>query len=163
MKGRAVVLLWTAWLIAWCTVGSARAETPVPAAREQLREVMRDPLFDRWQLRQERATADAAAPSAWRDALREELRRWGDWLESWFRSRRPTPSPGGAGGGWFAGSAGALWSAIGWVLGGLAVLLILAFVVLWVRSAPPRAQAATGVAIDRALREGDALAAGSDA
>ncbi|MEM7624131.1 MAG: DUF4129 domain-containing protein [Planctomycetota bacterium] len=138
-------------------------------AKAQLEEVMRDPLFSRWQQRQARSAKDSPK-NGWSlerygEGFGNLFERFFDWL--FERNPSPQPSPTGAGGdagAWF-GSIGAWFKVLGWALL-VATLGLIGWVVLSnlrrqkaivARGTPDRQ------ALDTALDGADALAADSQA
>lgn len=76
-------------------IGSAVAQSAATPSTEdayqQLDEVMRDPMFQRWQLRQKRSQNDGEKfEASWLDAIGTLIGDWiGRWFERWFDSQEP--------------------------------------------------------------------------
>lgn len=136
---------------------TASQAQPQPSPREQLEEILQRPLYQRWKLRHERASA---VRSGWRERLRELLFSGFDSLGRWLRDvfdawRRWMESPG----------RGQSVLSIVRIAGWTALTLIVAYVVflayrLWIE---PRASRLAGQVLSReqireALEEGAALA-----
>ncbi len=138
-------------------------------AAAQLRDVMNDPLFSRWERRQQRADPGQQTDMSWLEERVEAMAdSVGDFFEWLFeRDRQTTPPSGGAtgggGGGWF--EIGSLFKLMGWVLLIVCVLLIVWALIGRVRwNAVSVGQAAPDrQTLDRALDTGDALVASSAA
>ena len=146
---------------------------PAPEAPEvpedpqvHLEQVMSDPLFSRWELRQMRAEGQSVADADWARWVDLTLQELGQWIEDFFKWLFGGPRSGG-GANW--GPSGD-WSGLSdfletaaYVIAGLLLLAILAAAVKLIRE--HRRQGA-GVTLSReqireALETGEALAADS--
>lgn len=162
-----------------CLLGPALTSTPAaaqspPAAQvpsdphAHLQQVMQDPLFSRWQRRQERAATPQSQTDwiirveqwadSWADAIENQLNTLLRWL---FRSRNPSPAPTTSNTGFeFAD----FLKIAGWVLlGAVALMLIfIAIKMLCESRTPVERPRLNRKQIRKALEEGEALATDSE-
>lgn len=145
----------------WPAQARAKTESPI-TARRQLAQVMQDPMFHRWQLRQQRA---AGKSPAMLKSILQEAAKWRNELLHWLGSIMPHPSSN-----WFGGgnsSTGmeivAILRWVAYIIGGVLLLLLLIVIVRALRSSRQTGstQIVSRQRIREALEKGEALATDS--
>lgn len=138
-------------------------------AAEQLQDVMSDPLFSRWELRQDRASeGKQSAENAWLQRQSDKLGNvFGDLLEWLFGDDSSSPSPSSSSASRSAASGasfGMLMKIAAWVVVGVVGLLLLWMIISKLRNAnlSTHRVAPDRQMLDTALDKADALAADSD-
>ncbi len=165
MTGRFRQCLFAVVLLGWiCSSSFAESFSKVEMAdpHQQLQEILKRPLYQRWQLRQGQAQDSAAGAAA-----REELQKFADWLDEWIRFL--FRSPRSATGSWAMPSLSDGLKILFWIVGGVAIgLFVLALVILLIRvfRDNQKSRSSDNVLsreqIARALDQGNALAMGGE-
>jgi len=148
---------------------AATASSPQSAQspHQQLDEVLQDPLFQRWEARQLRGQGPDEASKL---ESSDSLKRFRTWLEDttdsffdWlFRNRQSSTSTSGSGGSGIA--IGPILKTLGWVIGILAVILVIHLLLTWIRAQRRITNRGTPThqSLRAALETGTALAAAPD-